>query len=167
MASAREVDVGDHRTFDRRPAVARPWWTRSLWRREERVDLSPKPFGVRLVPVPGEGGAPDGGASEVGFDPCAVDFEALSLKEVGCIQFPENLFECFPEEELAVAPGERRLYVQNRVPPVEQAHDKEKGVGEDQDPIAEVIRVPKADHLLAADLSRNGLHWSELRTIHI
>jgi hypothetical protein len=85
---------------------------------------------------------------------------------MGALEFSDDLIELFSEEQLTVAAGECGLYIENRVPPVEEADDEEEGMGDQQDPVGEVIRVPKADDLLSADLRGKGLHRPEFRTIH-
>ena len=51
--------------------------------------------------------------------------------------------------------------------PIEEADDIEQRKGQEQDAIAEVVRVPKAHCLLAPDRSGNRFHRPELRTVHI
>ena len=51
--------------------------------------------------------------------------------------------------------------------PIEEANDVEQRRRQEQDAIAEVVRVPKAHYLLAPDLSGNRFHRPELRTVHI
>ena len=111
-ASTREVDVGDDRALDRWPAVVRLRRTRPFRRGEECVNLGPKPFRVCLVHLAGEGSAPDGGASEVSFDLCAVRFKAYPFEEVSFVKFPDDFVESFLEEKLTVATDERRLNVE-------------------------------------------------------
>ena len=56
-ASSSEIDVGDHRPLDLRPAVLRLWLSRSLRRLEESINLNAEPLGICLVALAGEGGA--------------------------------------------------------------------------------------------------------------
>lgn len=157
---------GDHRPFDRPPSVLRLRSARSLRRLEESINLNAEPLGICLVALAGEGSGSDERAGEVGFDPVAMRLKFSSLEEMSRIQFPDDLIEFLPEHQLTVAPDEGPLYIEERVSPVEEADDKEEGMGEQQDAVAEAVWVPKADHLLSADLHWKSLHRPELRTVH-
>jgi len=83
------------------------------------------------------------------------------------VELVNNLLDPLPVEKLSKTAHEFGLNVHDGVLPVKEADDKKGGIGDEEDFLGKVQRVPQTDYLLSGNFGREHIDIAKLGEIVI